>query len=83
MIPRINLKQPLGQKDVLQLKEDFDYVIIAAGAQKPRNLSIPGSERAVTALDFLQAAKRNKIRAGKKVVIIGAGNGYSGTGLFR
>ncbi|MEJ2099069.1 MAG: FAD-dependent oxidoreductase [Desulfobacterales bacterium] len=74
VIPRINLKQPLGQKDVLQLKEDFDYVVIAAGAQKPRSLPIPGNERTITALDFLLAAKRNKKRVGKNVVIIGAGN---------
>ena len=74
VIPRINLKQPLGQKDVLQLKEDFDYVVVAAGAQKPRSLSIPGNQRTITALDFLLAAKRNKTRVGKNVVIIGAGN---------
>jgi NADPH-dependent glutamate synthase beta subunit-like oxidoreductase/glutamate synthase domain-containing protein 3/NAD-dependent dihydropyrimidine dehydrogenase PreA subunit len=74
VIPRINLQQPLGPKDVLQLKEDFDFVVIATGAQKPRSLPIPGNERALTALDFLLAAKRNKIRVGKNVVIIGAGN---------
>jgi NADPH-dependent glutamate synthase beta subunit-like oxidoreductase/glutamate synthase domain-containing protein 3/NAD-dependent dihydropyrimidine dehydrogenase PreA subunit len=73
-IPRINLQQPLGQKDVLQLREDFDFVVVAAGAQKPRSLLIPGNERAIAALDFLEAAKRNKTRVGKNVVIIGAGN---------
>jgi NADPH-dependent glutamate synthase beta subunit-like oxidoreductase/glutamate synthase domain-containing protein 3/NAD-dependent dihydropyrimidine dehydrogenase PreA subunit len=74
VIPRINLRQPLGLKDVLQLKEDFDCVVIAAGAQKPRSLPIPGNEKTITALDFLLAAKRNKARVGKNVVIIGAGN---------
>ncbi len=74
VIPQVNLQQPLGSKDIIQLKEDFDFVVIATGAQKPRNLPIPGNERAFTALDFLKAARNNKARVGKNVVIIGAGN---------
>ncbi len=74
VIPRINLQQPLGAEDIAQLKEDFNFVVIATGAQKPRRLPIPGSERSVTASDFLEAAKANKTRVGKNVVIIGAGN---------
>jgi NADPH-dependent glutamate synthase beta subunit-like oxidoreductase/NAD-dependent dihydropyrimidine dehydrogenase PreA subunit len=74
VIPQISLQQPLGPKEITQLKEDFDFVIIATGAQKPRSLPIPGNERTITALDFLTAAKQNKTKVGKNVVIIGAGN---------
>ncbi len=74
VIPQVNLQQPLGPKDIMQLKEDFDFVVIATGAQKPRILPIPGNERTITALDFLTAAKQNKTKVGKNVVIIGAGN---------
>ncbi len=74
VIPRINLQQPLGAEDITQLKEDFDFVVIATGAQKPRRLPIPGHERAVTAFDFLEAAKVDKAKVGKQAVIIGAGN---------
>jgi NADPH-dependent glutamate synthase beta subunit-like oxidoreductase/NAD-dependent dihydropyrimidine dehydrogenase PreA subunit len=74
VIPQVNLQQPLGPKDITQLKEDFDFVIIATGAQKPRSLPIPGNERTIAALDFLTAAKLNKTKVGKNTVIIGAGN---------
>jgi NADPH-dependent glutamate synthase beta subunit-like oxidoreductase/glutamate synthase domain-containing protein 3/NAD-dependent dihydropyrimidine dehydrogenase PreA subunit len=74
VIPRINLQQPLGAEDITRLKEDFDYVVIATGAQKPRRLPIPGNERVVTAFEFLENAKADKARVGEHVVIIGAGN---------
>jgi NADPH-dependent glutamate synthase beta subunit-like oxidoreductase/glutamate synthase domain-containing protein 3/NAD-dependent dihydropyrimidine dehydrogenase PreA subunit len=74
VIPQVNLQQPLGAKDIIQLKADFDFIVIATGAQKPRSLSIPGNGRTLAALDFLKAAKKNKARVGKQVVIIGAGN---------
>jgi NADPH-dependent glutamate synthase beta subunit-like oxidoreductase/glutamate synthase domain-containing protein 3/NAD-dependent dihydropyrimidine dehydrogenase PreA subunit len=74
VIPRINLRQPLGAEDITRLKEDFDYVVIATGAQKPRRLPIPGNERALTAFEFLENAKADKARVGEHVVIIGAGN---------
>ncbi|MGD8990185.1 MAG: FAD-dependent oxidoreductase [Desulfobacterales bacterium] len=74
VIPRVNLQQPLGAEDISRLKEDFDYVVLATGAQKPRRLSIPGNERAQTAFEFLENAKANKVKVGKHVIIIGAGN---------
>ncbi|MGD9240159.1 MAG: FAD-dependent oxidoreductase [Desulfobacterales bacterium] len=74
VIAQVNLQQPLGPKDITQLKKDFDFVVIATGAQKPRSLPIPGNQRTITALDFLTAAKQNKTKVGKNVVIIGAGN---------
>jgi NADPH-dependent glutamate synthase beta subunit-like oxidoreductase/NAD-dependent dihydropyrimidine dehydrogenase PreA subunit len=74
VIPQVNLQQPLGKEDIAQLKEDFDFIVIATGAQKPRSLPIPGNERTIAALDFLKAAQKNKTKVGKNVVIIGAGN---------
>jgi pyruvate/2-oxoglutarate dehydrogenase complex dihydrolipoamide dehydrogenase (E3) component/Pyruvate/2-oxoacid:ferredoxin oxidoreductase delta subunit len=53
---------------------DYDFVVVAAGAQKPRTLPIPGSERLTTALDFLEASKKDGAEVGERVVIIGAGN---------
>jgi len=74
VLPHVHLQQPLGPEDIIQLREDYDFVVIAAGAQKPRMLPVPGNERALTALDFLDAAKTDSIRPGRQVVIIGAGN---------
>ncbi|MCJ7615713.1 MAG: FAD-dependent oxidoreductase [Desulfobacterales bacterium] len=56
------------------LREDFDSIVIAIGAQKPRVIPMPGKELMITALDFLIQAKTGKAKPGKKVVIIGAGN---------
>ncbi|MBO4886735.1 MAG: FAD-dependent oxidoreductase [Firmicutes bacterium] len=47
---------------------DADIVVVAIGA-KARSLSIPGGERAVTAVDYLNG----KVEAGDQVVIIGGG----------
>ena len=74
LIPTIHLKQDLSSKAFAKLRDEYDYVVIATGAQKPRMLPIPGIERALTALDFLRASKANLIRVGKRVVVIGAGN---------
>jgi len=58
-----------------KLKKDYDYVVVAVGTHEPRRISFPGSERVITALDFLKAGKGPKpMKVGKKVVIIGAGN---------
>ncbi len=74
VLPSVHLQQALDRKDVMQLREDFDFVVIASGAQKPRTLPVPGNERLITALEFLQQTKTGKIKPGKRVVIIGAGN---------
>jgi NADPH-dependent glutamate synthase beta subunit-like oxidoreductase/glutamate synthase domain-containing protein 3/NAD-dependent dihydropyrimidine dehydrogenase PreA subunit len=74
VISHVHLQQLLSREETEQLIDDHDFVIVAAGAQKPRRLPIPGSERVVTALDFLMAAKSGKAEVGRKVVIIGAGN---------
>jgi NADPH-dependent glutamate synthase beta subunit-like oxidoreductase/glutamate synthase domain-containing protein 3/NAD-dependent dihydropyrimidine dehydrogenase PreA subunit len=74
IIPHVHLQQPLSREDIQQLREDFDFLVIATGAQKPRTLPVAGNEQAQSALDFLMAAKANKAVPGKRVVIIGAGN---------
>ena len=73
-IPHVHLQQKLDRTQTEQLVADYDFVIVAAGAQKPRTLPIPGKERLVTANDFLAAAKTGNVKPGKRVVIIGAGN---------
>ena len=74
VIPHVHLQQELAKDDLEQLAADYDYLIIATGAQKPRSLPIPGREKAVSALDFLAKTKTEEPGVGQKVVIIGAGN---------
>jgi NADPH-dependent glutamate synthase beta subunit-like oxidoreductase/glutamate synthase domain-containing protein 3/NAD-dependent dihydropyrimidine dehydrogenase PreA subunit len=74
VIPHVHLQQKLDRSETAQLIADYDFVIVAAGAQKPRTLPIPGKERLITAMDFLSDAKQNRVKPGKRVVIIGAGN---------
>jgi NADPH-dependent glutamate synthase beta subunit-like oxidoreductase/glutamate synthase domain-containing protein 3/Pyruvate/2-oxoacid:ferredoxin oxidoreductase delta subunit len=74
VLPHIHLQQDLKQVDIEQLQEDYDFLVIATGAQQPRTLPVPGQELLVTANDFLARAKRENIKPGKRVVIIGAGN---------
>jgi NADPH-dependent glutamate synthase beta subunit-like oxidoreductase/glutamate synthase domain-containing protein 3/NAD-dependent dihydropyrimidine dehydrogenase PreA subunit len=74
VIPQVHLRQQLKKDEVEQLQNDYDFIVIAAGAQKPRFLSVPGKERLIAANDFLAKAKSEKIPVGKRVVIIGAGN---------
>mgnify|MGYP000489455919 FL=1 len=74
VIPHVHLQQDVQQDDIVQLCEDYDFVVLATGAQKPRVVPVPGKERLITALDFLTDAKVGRARVGKRVVIIGAGN---------
>jgi NADPH-dependent glutamate synthase beta subunit-like oxidoreductase/glutamate synthase domain-containing protein 3/NAD-dependent dihydropyrimidine dehydrogenase PreA subunit len=74
VISHVHLQQHLNRSDTEQLITDYDFVVIAAGARKPRTLPIPGNERMTTALEFLEAAKAGTAETGKRVVIIGAGN---------
>jgi NADPH-dependent glutamate synthase beta subunit-like oxidoreductase/glutamate synthase domain-containing protein 3/ferredoxin len=58
-----------------QLRDDFDYVVIAVGTHQPRRLTFPGHERVIPALDFLKEAKgADSMDIGDEVVVIGAGN---------
>lgn len=74
VIPHVHLQQEMKKEDLARLRGDFDFIVIATGAQKPRMLPVPGKERLVTALEFLTRAKENRFTPGDRVVIIGAGN---------
>ncbi len=74
VIPHVHLQQKLDRTETAHLVADYDFVILAAGAQKPRTLPIPGNERLITATDFLTDAKKDQAKPGRRVVIIGAGN---------
>ncbi len=73
-LPHVHLQQRLTREDFDRLKEDYDFLVIAVGAQKPRLLDVPGRERMIPAIDFLRQSKQDKARVGKRVVVIGAGN---------
>ncbi len=74
VIPHIHLQQKLGRKEMEGLLDDYDFLVIATGANKPRIIPVPGKERLVSANDFLVKAKTGTAKVGKRVVIIGAGN---------
>jgi NADPH-dependent glutamate synthase beta subunit-like oxidoreductase/Pyruvate/2-oxoacid:ferredoxin oxidoreductase delta subunit len=73
-IRHIHYSTALTKEKFKKLKNEFDFIVIAAGAAKPRKINIPGIDKAVSALEFLKQSKLNGIKVGKKVVIIGAGN---------
>ncbi len=74
VIGHVQLDSKLDRKGFDKLRQEFDFVVIAAGAQKPRVVPVPGKERLVPALDFLRRAKAGKMQPGKRLVVIGAGN---------
>ncbi len=73
-IPHVNLRQRLEKSDIEELREGFDFIVIASGAQKPRVIPIPGKEKMIPALEFLLTSKAGLAKVGKRVLIIGAGN---------
>lgn len=73
-LPHVHLQQRLTTEDLEQLKVDYDFVVIAVGAQKPRVIPVPGKERMIAATDFLRNSKHDQAQVGDRVVIIGAGN---------
>ena len=73
-LPHLNLRQRLERSDIEELKEEFDFIVIASGAQRPRLLPIPGKEKMIPALEFLRMSKAGQAKVGKRVLIIGAGN---------
>jgi len=74
VIPHVQVSREIDKKEFEQIKKDYDYVIIASGTRRPRNLPVPGKEKIETSLDFLRKSKTDSIRPGKDVVIIGGGN---------
>ena len=54
------------------LSAQYDAVLVAAGAETPATLGIPGEENSVQALPFLKNPEAFTL--GKKVIVIGGGN---------
>ncbi|MCK9363191.1 MAG: FAD-dependent oxidoreductase [Syntrophales bacterium] len=73
-LPLVALKHPLRKEEFIKLREKFDAVVIAVGAQKGRVIPVPGHERVIPALYFLRDSRLDCAKVGKRVVIIGAGN---------
>jgi NADPH-dependent glutamate synthase beta subunit-like oxidoreductase/NAD-dependent dihydropyrimidine dehydrogenase PreA subunit len=73
-LPRVHLQQRLTREDLEQLKVDYDFIVVAVGAQKPRIIPMPGKEKLIPALEFLRQSKADRAKVGRRVVVIGAGN---------
>lgn len=74
---KINYNQAIDKTRFEQLKTDFDYIFVGAGAQLSAPFQMEGinSEGVLDSLEFLfQAKKGEKTGLGKNVVIIGGGN---------
>ncbi len=71
---RTQTGKALTREGFARLQSEHDFVVVAAGAQNPRKLNVPGMEKTITALEFLRQSKLDCANVGEKVVIIGAGN---------
>ncbi len=73
----IHYNQKVTDETFQNIKENSDFIYIAAGAQDAYVLNIPGSdaETVLNPLDFLFNVKSgNTTKIGKNVIIIGGGN---------
>jgi putative selenate reductase len=60
-----------------EMRERYDAVIIAVGAQIPRTLGFPGEDRSISSYLFLRSVKSGSGEwslQGKNITIVGAGN---------
>jgi NADPH-dependent glutamate synthase beta subunit-like oxidoreductase/glutamate synthase domain-containing protein 3/NAD-dependent dihydropyrimidine dehydrogenase PreA subunit len=73
---KVNFGVAMTKAKLAELQKQYDYVIVAVGTHEPRRIPFPGNERVIAALDFLKSIKdeKQKVKVGKQVVIIGAGN---------
>ncbi len=67
-------KKEINEEFFNSLYNNYHFIIIAIGANKPKNLPFNRKKGAIFALDFLTKSKTNSIKPGKDVIIIGAGN---------
>jgi NADPH-dependent glutamate synthase beta subunit-like oxidoreductase/glutamate synthase domain-containing protein 3/NAD-dependent dihydropyrimidine dehydrogenase PreA subunit len=74
VIPHTRLQHRLTGEGFDRLKSDYDFVVIAVGARRPRFLPVPGKEHMIPAIDFLRRSATDAAIVGRRVVIIGAGN---------
>lgn len=74
IIPHVQLEEDVTKEKFKELLSQYDYVVIAIGAHRPRIIPVEGKEYLITALEFLEKSKQDAIKPGEKVVVIGAGN---------
>ncbi len=72
----IHLNCRITKEGFQRLYRENNIVVIACGAHKPRMLTFPGYEHAISAYDFLRSINEGKIPdlKDRHVVVIGAGN---------
>ncbi|MBN2297258.1 MAG: FAD-dependent oxidoreductase [Deltaproteobacteria bacterium] len=73
-VTHVRLKKDLTEETFKEILDRHDFTVIAVGAQTPRSMKVEGHANAVSALEFLELSKRDGLKVGKKIVIIGAGN---------
>jgi NADPH-dependent glutamate synthase beta subunit-like oxidoreductase/glutamate synthase domain-containing protein 3/ferredoxin len=72
----VHLNSKIDGKKFGEISDSHEIVVVACGAHKPRVISFPGSEHAVSAYDFLKrinSGDKPDLKS-KKIVVIGAGN---------
>jgi len=80
MVKSQGVKFELGVSEdfnIVELKKQYDYVVIAIGAEKPGVLNLEeGQDKALNAISFLGDFKREKgnVTLGKHVCVIGGGD---------
>ncbi len=71
----VHLNHPISKEKFQELRDKYDFVVVAVGTHQPKIIPFPGHEKVIPALDYLKAAKSDTPpETGKQVVIIGAGN---------
>ncbi len=74
---KIHYGKRIDKRLFTQIKSEKNYIFIAAGAQKAKDVHLEGvdSEGVFNPLEFLYEAKENtNLKIGKNVIIIGGGN---------
>jgi dihydropyrimidine dehydrogenase (NAD+) subunit PreT len=81
MIRRLGVRVEVGKDvgdglSVEELKKGFDAVFIGVGLGKSPRLGIPGEDKILDGLEYIEQSKLEptKLRVGNNVVVIGAGN---------
>lgn len=72
----VKLNTDVDREFFKKIYEEYDAIIVAVGAHRPRKLNFPGADEVITAYEFLRdinTGKKYDLRD-KKVAIIGAGN---------
>ncbi|MDA8171798.1 MAG: FAD-dependent oxidoreductase [Nitrospiraceae bacterium] len=73
---KVHLGARVDRKKFTKIAKDHEVVIVACGAHRPREIKFDGSDKAVSAYDFLRGINTGKALKlkGAEVAIIGAGN---------